>query len=112
MNCRLLVLTSEEDEMWSSWWMFQAFWHFLYFAILVAIAYLWRPTTNNTRYAYVESEDIELDIELSENLTNRKGGNVDNIDTGKEIHLDLDSFVGSSLIDDSEERREELSKMD
>lgn len=46
--------------MWSTWWIFQAFWHLLYFSILLAIAFLWRPTTNNARYAYQESEDIEM----------------------------------------------------
>jgi hypothetical protein len=34
--------------------MWTAFWHVLYFVILLAMAILWRPTTNNTRYAYSE----------------------------------------------------------
>merc|ERR1711974_501148 len=69
----LLGVTSEEDAMGSPWWIFQAFWHFLYFSILLAIAYLWRPTTNNTRYAYKESEDIEMMLApTDESVTNRK----------------------------------------
>merc|ERR1712137_1466878 len=79
----LLVITEEEDAMWSTWWIFQAFWHLLYFSILLAIAYLWRPTTNNTRYAYKESEDIEIPLVPVEGSTTvRKGKSTGPIDTG------------------------------
>ena len=95
--------------MWSTWWIFQAFWHLLYFSILLAIAFLWRPTTNNTRYAYKESEDIEM-LSTSElpGAANRKGKGA--IDTGSELHLDLDRF-SSNFLDDDEEQKEQLSKM-
>jgi len=99
----LLVITSTEDVMWRTWWMFQAFWHLLYFTILVAIAFLWRPTKNNTRYAYVAAEDIELALQS----TPKKKGD---IEAGEEIHLDLDRF-GTSFLEDSDEHREEVSKM-
>merc|ERR1712137_674312 len=106
----LLVITSEEDAMWSTWWIFQAFWHLLYFFILLAIAYLWRPTTNNTRYAYKESEDIEMMLApVDGNTTQRKGKAP--IDTGTELHLDLDRF-SSNFLDDDEEQQEQLSKME
>ena len=36
--------------------MWTAFWHLLYLAVLLVIAVLWRPTDNNTRYAYSEME--------------------------------------------------------
>mmetsp|Transcript_3288 Transcript_3288/g.5405 ORF Transcript_3288/g.5405 Transcript_3288/m.5405 type:complete len:491 (-) Transcript_3288:20-1492(-) len=101
----LLVITSSEDAMWSTWWIFQAFWHLLYFSILLAIAYLWRPTTNNTRYAYVEAEDIEMMLP-SKSVPGKK-----DIDTGTELHLDLDKF-SSSFLDNDEEKQEELSKME
>merc|ERR1712232_1227267 len=82
----LLVITSSEDEMWSTWWIFQAFWHLLYFSILFAIAYLWRPTTNNTRYAYKESEDIDLLLPSSNKNSTKSGKPIDTIDTGTELH--------------------------
>jgi hypothetical protein len=67
------MITSSEDAMWDTWWIFQAFWHVLYFFILLAIAVLWRPTTNNTRYAYREADDIDMvpnrnDIEIPDVL--------------------------------------------
>lgn len=95
--------------MWSTWWIFQAFWHLLYFSILLAIAILWRPTTNNIRYAYKESEDIEMMLQSSEsgNSTRKAKGT---IDTGTELHLDLDRF-SSNFLDDDEEQKEQLSKM-
>lgn len=91
--------------------MFQAFWYSLYFVILVAIAFLWRPTTNNTRYAYIASEDIELPLQPLSNVKNRKSKD---IDTGSEIHLDLDSlaFSTSSFLDDnSMDTAAEISKL-
>jgi len=45
------------DETWSWWWIWNGFWHLLYFLILAVIALLWRPTTNNTRYACAEMSD-------------------------------------------------------
>merc|ERR1712137_979891 len=55
----LLVLTHEEDAMWSSWWTFQAFWQGLYFVLLVAMAIIWRPTENNMRFASESLHDVE-----------------------------------------------------
>jgi hypothetical protein len=46
------------DQTWQSLWVWTAFWHVLYFVILVAIVILWRPTSNNTRYAYSEVPEV------------------------------------------------------
>jgi len=93
----LMVVTGSEDSMWSSWWEFQAFWHILYFVILGAIAIIWRPTTNNTRYAYVESED---------NFDNSKNSKLNSdINLGEELNLNFDFGL------DSNASREEVSKM-
>jgi len=93
-----LVATSTEDMMWRTWWMFQAFWHLLYFSILCAIALLWRPTTNNTRYAYVEAEDIEMTQQSTKRKTKE-----DSINTGIELKLDF--------LNDESDQGEEASKM-
>merc|ERR1712137_197376 len=90
----ILIITSSEDAMWNTWWIFQAFWHLLYFTIMLAIAFLWRPTTNNTRYAYKEADDIEL------NLISKSGGKSD-IEIPDALHLDLDD----------DDYREELNKL-
>jgi len=55
---------SDADAMWRSLWVWPAFWHLLYFAILVAIVILWRPTNNNTRYAYQEVTDDSTEEEV------------------------------------------------
>jgi len=47
-------LASNEDAMWRTWWIWNAFWQGLYLVVMTAIAVLWRPTSNNTRYAYSE----------------------------------------------------------
>jgi len=56
---------SDADGMWRSIWVWTAFWHVLYFVILVAIVILWRPTQNNTRYAYQEvTDDVGEEVVL------------------------------------------------
>lgn len=55
-------MTYDEDQLWRSVWVWNAFWHTLYFIILIAICIIWRPTENNSRYAYSEmpQEDVPL----------------------------------------------------
>ncbi|KAK0397125.1 hypothetical protein QR680_001995 [Steinernema hermaphroditum] len=52
---------------WKEMWVDAAFWHVLFCTILVVIMFLWRPSTNNVRYAFTplldDSED-ENDDEL------------------------------------------------
>jgi len=50
----LLTVSDDLDKQWRIQFLWTAFWHLLYLAILLAIAVLWRPTDNNTRYAYSE----------------------------------------------------------
>ena len=54
---------SVPDSHWQTEWLYDAIWHLLYYSVLVSIAVLWRPTINNTRYAYTESEDAEIMLE-------------------------------------------------
>jgi hypothetical protein len=42
------------DDHWRTAWLWPAFWEVLYLIVLVALAALWRPTANNTRYAYAD----------------------------------------------------------
>jgi len=58
-NIRYIVLTSSVDERWETWWIWESFWHILYFLVLLVICVLWRPTENNTRYAYSELKEVE-----------------------------------------------------
>lgn len=39
-----------EDEDWRHYWWQESYWHMLFFVILLAIVFLWRPTNNNARY--------------------------------------------------------------
>jgi hypothetical protein len=49
-----ISLSVEGDSQWRYQFVWSAFWHLLYLAILMSIVILWRPTDNNTRYAYAE----------------------------------------------------------
>lgn len=52
-------------EDWTNVWIDDAFWHILFSVLLLVIMILWRPTNNNTRYAFTplldnpEDEDDE-----------------------------------------------------
>ena len=47
----LSVTDIQED--WRHYWLTESFWHILFFVIQLSIAWLWRPTNNNARYACV-----------------------------------------------------------
>jgi len=49
-----LTVSLDSDSSWRFAWLWSGIWHLLYLAILISIAVLWRPTDNNTRYAYSE----------------------------------------------------------
>ena len=51
---------------WTSLWIFDAFWHILYLAILLSISYLWSPNKNNLQYAYMDELGQDEDDEDDE----------------------------------------------
>ncbi|XP_039594936.1 transmembrane protein 87B [Polypterus senegalus] len=68
-NFQLAVCQSD----WMELWVDDAFWRFLFSIILLVIMFLWRPSTNNQRYAFTplidDSDDEEIEeFSVSENL--------------------------------------------
>jgi hypothetical protein len=70
---------SHPDDHWRTAWLWPAFWEVLYLIVLIALVALWRPTANNTRYAYADvrgggeeggeagaNGDIVLDAEVGD----------------------------------------------
>ena len=49
-----VIVSDSLDERWDKLWVFDAFWHVLYLAVLLAICYLWSPSQNNLQYAYMD----------------------------------------------------------
>lgn len=50
---------------WNELWLDEAYWHLLFSVILLVIMFLWRPTNNNQRYAFmplIDAADEEDDI--------------------------------------------------
>jgi len=45
-------LAKFHDNMWSFWWVWNAYWELSYLALTLVVAYLWRPNENNLRYAF------------------------------------------------------------
>ncbi|XP_068507429.1 transmembrane protein 87A-like isoform X2 [Syngnathus scovelli] len=55
---------------WRELWIDDAFWRFLFSAILLVIMFLWRPSANNQRYAFRPLVDDEEDDEEEELMVN------------------------------------------
>jgi len=58
-----LMALSNQDEQWRTWWVWTAFWHGLYFIVLMVIAILWRPSSNNLRNAYSDTLEDKEEVE-------------------------------------------------
>uniref|UniRef100_A0A8C6MY89 Transmembrane protein 87B n=1 Tax=Mus spicilegus TaxID=10103 RepID=A0A8C6MY89_MUSSI len=59
---------------WMELWVDDAFWSFLFSVILIVIMFLWRPSANNQRYAFMpliddSDDEVEEFMVTSENLT-------------------------------------------
>nr|XP_023418780.1 transmembrane protein 87B [Cavia porcellus] len=59
---------------WMELWVDDAFWSFLFSLILMVIMFLWRPSANNQRYAFMpliddSDDEVEEFMVTSENLT-------------------------------------------
>jgi len=57
------IMADSLDERWSVLWVFDAFWHLLYFCMLLSITWLWSPSINNLQYAYYEQAEAEDEAE-------------------------------------------------
>jgi len=56
-----LVIADKQDDLWQLWWIWDAYWEFGYFFVVLLMAVLWWPNENNNRYAYsvqIDSEEM------------------------------------------------------
>jgi len=61
-----LIITSMDaaDDHFRVWWLWEGYWEFIYAACIIFVAWVWRPTENNLRYAYSEvgrGDDEDMD---------------------------------------------------
>jgi hypothetical protein len=47
-----LVFAALDDQLWKFWWFWDTYWEFIYLIIITVIAFIWRPTANNNRFAF------------------------------------------------------------
>ena len=59
----MFILGDALDTRWASLWLFDAFWHMLYLAVLLSITWLWSPSVNNLQYAYMDELSASLEEE-------------------------------------------------
>jgi len=55
---------------WENAWLQDGYWNMLFFIILIAVKWLWRPTVNNQRYAYSALEGGDDDDEENDLVPN------------------------------------------
>ena len=84
----LYILTQD----WKEIWIDDAFWHFLFALVLLAIMVLWRPTANNQRYAFAPlidvGDDDDDDMTLSDAFRKSVYGRIGvYIDMGKQNYI-------------------------
>ncbi|KAL8219915.1 UNVERIFIED_CONTAM: Transmembrane protein 87A [Gekko kuhli] len=68
------LATCQSD--WRELWIDDAFWRFLFSIILLVIMFLWRPSANNQRYAFMPlvDEGSEPEDEEDEQMVNKAFG--------------------------------------
>ncbi|GAB1286876.1 Transmembrane protein 87B [Apodemus speciosus] len=66
---------------WMELWVDDAFWSFLFSLILIVIMFLWRPSANNQRYAFmplIDDSDDEVEEFMAEGIKLRASKTVSN----------------------------------
>lgn len=66
-----VIVSGALDDRWAQLWVFDAFWHVLYFVVLLAICYLWSPSKNNLQYLYMDELGQEADDEEEADMRGR-----------------------------------------
>eukprot|EP01129_Flabellula_baltica_P000807 TRINITY_DN10759_c0_g1_i1.p1 TRINITY_DN10759_c0_g1~~TRINITY_DN10759_c0_g1_i1.p1 ORF type:complete len:512 (-),score=69.04 TRINITY_DN10759_c0_g1_i1:33-1568(-) len=95
-----------KDSVYSIWWIFDAYWNFLYYIIIAYICRIWRPKMDNTRYAFLENEDISME-EQERPKRRRRRRNVD-LDETASSSSELEDLSVMTL-DDTQPRTTESS---
>mmetsp|Transcript_25089 Transcript_25089/g.35147 ORF Transcript_25089/g.35147 Transcript_25089/m.35147 type:complete len:522 (-) Transcript_25089:729-2294(-) len=127
----IVTVSTDSDDTWQSNWIWTAFWLLFYLAILLAIAILWRPVSNNTRYAYselgndadIENNDGEITLQSFNLVTQRRAPTEEQnnnvlyqpknvkLDEHKEARV-VEIPVSFSIDDNDDDSSMERSKMD
>lgn len=77
ITLEFVVLGFFADGLWKIWWVWDSYWMFLNYVILLAIALIWRPNPNNGRYAYEE---------LVSNVPGEEG------ETGDDVNMEMEDM--------------------
>jgi len=69
----VIELLDQIDIHFRAWWLWNSYWEFIYFACVLVVAWIWRPTSQNHRYAYSQLVVDDIDdgevVELDETVT-------------------------------------------
>lgn len=49
------------DDYFKWWWAWDAYWQFVYFACVLSVAMIWRPSAHNASYGYSNQIPVEDD---------------------------------------------------
>jgi len=83
-----------EDDSYKWYWLLETYWDFIYYVVTGYMAYVWRPTDNNQRYAYVtiidtDKSDVELSIRDEEINESEEVVEIENNDNQNENNEEL-----------------------
>jgi len=57
-----MTFANLQDPLWRFWWFWDTYWEFIYFIVITVIVFIWRPNSNNQRYAY----ELQVDEKITE----------------------------------------------
>ncbi|KJE94392.1 hypothetical protein CAOG_05036 [Capsaspora owczarzaki ATCC 30864] len=118
--------TDADSRFWEMAWLRTALWHAMFFLTLLSISILWRPTSNNTRYAYTPLDQDDDDEEEQANPVPQAFGDIklravnrsdpddddnirwaeENLPSSSAMDRDFVPKVVSGMLDDDETRAE------
>ena len=102
---RSIILFGDKLSTWQLQWTVDALWELMYFAVFIAIAFLWAPSKNSLRYAFsIELTQLDNDDEYNQVETKDPLVNNDNLlddEYGGKLQDDNDPFLGTGALDTS-----------
>uniref|UniRef100_A0A6B2L5C0 GOST seven transmembrane domain-containing protein n=1 Tax=Arcella intermedia TaxID=1963864 RepID=A0A6B2L5C0_9EUKA len=65
----MIQITDTSDTYFRVWWLWEGYWEFIYFACISFVAWVWRPSDHNSRYAYAkigmeDNQEVEMEMEV------------------------------------------------
>ena len=88
---------------YSIWWIMTSYWDFLYFLIIAYIAKIWRPKEDNTRYAFIDNNEVSLESQSSTDVK------LEGVNESSEVTSSSSESMSVMTLDDGKSTQRESS---